>query len=362
MRKLATPALTVLLLAGAGTALAEDAKPAAPSLSDVLGASGLTATGYVDGTYSYLQNGAYDADTGTYSDTNTFGLNQAALTIGYLPASGFGASATVIAGTEAFDGGYAPGPYVGGVGSSNTFNVLEGYVQYVGGPTTLKVGKFTTLAGAEVAAPTGNSNVSRSLLFWYNEPVNHTGVRLAYTAGIATIYGGINEGWNASAAVTKDKTFEAGVALAPSKTIALGLYGYYGDTISFGTGDKGKKLLVDFTGTFTVSDKFTIVASADYDTQENGVVTGKTAKWSGVALYGNYAISDEWRTSLRLEYLDDADGYATGAEQKLKEGTLTFGYAPAKNFEFRVEGRYDQSDLSGSQDVTQAWLQALYKF
>ncbi len=355
MRKLATPALTAsLLLAGAGTALADDAKPAAPSLSDVLGASGLTATGYVDGTYNY----ATDSST----DYNTFALSQAALTLAYLPASGFGASTTVIAGTEAFDGGYAPGPYVGGVGGSNTFNVLEGYVQYVGGPVALKAGKFTTLAGAEVAAPTGNTNVSRSLLFWYNEPVNHTGVRVAYTAGIATVYGGINEGWNVTSAVTKDKTFEAGVALAPSKMVALGLYGYYGDTISYLTGDKGKKLLVDFTGTFMVTDKFTIVASADYDTLENGVTTGKTAKWSGVALYGNYAISDAWRTSLRIEYLDDADGYTTGAEQKLKEGTLTFGYSPAKPFELRIEGRYDQSDLSGSKDITQAWLQALYKF
>jgi len=355
MRKLATPALTVsLLLAGAGTALAEDAKPAAPSLSDVLGASGITATGYVDATYNYV--------TDSSTDYNTFALSQAALTLAFLPTSGFGASTTVIAGTEAFDGGYAPGPYAGGVGGSNTFNVLEAYAQYVGGPLTLKAGKFTTLAGAEVATPNADTNVSRSLLFWYNEPVNHTGVRLAYTAGIATIYGGINEGWNATSSVTKDKTFEAGVALAPSKTVAVGLYGYYGDTISWGTQEKGKKLLIDFTGTFTVSDKFTIVASADYDTQENGVVSGKTANWSGVALYGNYAISDAWRTSLRLEYLDDADGYATGAEQKLKEGTITLGYMPAKAFEFRVEARYDQSDLSGSQDVTQAWLQALYKF
>ncbi|MFM2288662.1 MAG: hypothetical protein RL684_1805 [Pseudomonadota bacterium] len=355
MRKLATPALTVsLLLAGAGTALADDAKPAAPSLSDVLASSGITATGYVDATYNYV--------TDSSTDYNTFALNQAALTLAFLPATGFGASTTVIAGTEAFDGGYAPGPYVGGVGGSNTFNVLEAYAQYVGGPLTLKAGKFTTLAGAEVATPNADTNVSRSLLFWYNEPVNHTGVRLAYTAGIATIYGGINDGWNTTTSVTKDKTFEFGVALAPSKTVAVGLYSYYGDTISWGTNEKGKKLLVDLTATFTVTDALTIVASADYDTQENGVVTGKTANWSGVAVYGNYAISDTWRTSLRLEYLDDADGYATGAEQKLKEGTLTLGYMPAKAFEFRVEARYDQSDLTGSKDITQGWLQALYKF
>ena len=75
MRKLATPALTVsLLLAGAGTALADDAKPAAPSLSDVLASSGITATGYVDGTYSY----ASVSTPGSSSvDGNTFALNQA---------------------------------------------------------------------------------------------------------------------------------------------------------------------------------------------------------------------------------------------------------------------------------------------
>jgi hypothetical protein len=163
--------------------------------------------------------------------------------------------------------------------------------------------------------------------------------------------------------VTKDKTFEAGVALAPSKTVALGFYGYYGDIIvDPTTGEKGKKMLVDFTGTFTVSDKLSLVASADYNTVENGAGTGSTAKWYGVAGYANYAISDAWRTSVRLEYLDDQDGFSTGAVQKLKEGTLTFGYAPAKPFELRLEGRYDQSDLSGSKDLTQAWVQALYKF
>ena len=55
-------------------------------------------------------------------------------------------------------------------------------------------------------------------------------------------------------------------------------------------------------------------------------------------------------------------GALNGTKQKLKEGTLTLGYMPAKNYEFRIEGRYDTSDQTGSTDFTQAWLQALYKF
>jgi hypothetical protein len=50
---------------------------------------------------------------------------------------------------------------------------------------------------------------------------------------------------------------------------------------------------------------------------------------------------------LRLEYLDDKDGFVSGivgTPQKLKEGTLTFAYAPAKSFELRMEARYDKSD------------------
>jgi len=58
----------------------------------------------------------------------------------------------------------------------------------------------------------------------------------------------------------------------------------------------------------------------------------------------NYAINSQWRVSVRGEYLDDKDGGATGLVQKLKEATVTFGYAPVKSFELRLEGRYDKSD------------------
>ncbi len=69
-----------------------------------------------------------------------------------------------------------------------------------------------------------------------------------------------------------------------------------------------------------------------------------TRKWYGVAGYFNYAFNSLWRMSLRAEYFDDKDGFTTGAVQKVKEVTATFGYAPTKSFELRLEGRYDKSD------------------
>ena len=66
--------------------------------------------------------------------------------------------------------------------------------------------------------------------------------------------------------------------------------------------------------------------------------------WNGAAFYTNYALNDQWRVSVRLEYLDDKDGFVTGqGKQTLKEGTVTFGYDPVKNFELRIEARYDKS-------------------
>ena len=87
MRTLSKSAVTMSLIlatAGAGVAAADDAaapaaKPAVPALSDILTAAGLTATGYVDGTYNYT---SISPPGGSSVDTNTFALNQASLTLG----------------------------------------------------------------------------------------------------------------------------------------------------------------------------------------------------------------------------------------------------------------------------------------
>jgi hypothetical protein len=145
---------------------------------------------------------------------------------------------------------------------------------------------------------------------------------------------------------------------------SLAAAGYYGDFDLVG-GVVGKRALVDVVGTWTATSALTVVVNADWDSQDHagGAGTG-SASWYGLAGYLNYAIDDTWRTSLRLEYLDDKDGYNFGAKTKVDEGTLTFGYMPAKNFELRLEGRYDTYKPSGgsSSDVTQAWVQALFKF
>jgi hypothetical protein len=222
--------------------------------------------------------------------------------------------------------------------------VVQGFVQYAGGPVTVIAGKYVTLAGAEVIAPTGNTNFSRSLLF-YAEPLTHTGIRATFAASdTLNLVAGVNNGWNYSSLSTSgSKTGELGIGWTPNKVFSLAAQAYVGKDPSF----DAQRTLIDAVATYNATDALTFILSYDWGKQQQHASGDPDLDWDGVAFYTNYAINDQWRLSLRLEYLDDKDGFVAalpGTPQKLKEGTLTFGYAPVKSFELRIEARYDKSD------------------
>ena len=329
----------MLSFAACGMASAEDepAKPAAPTgpvLSDVLTASGLTATGYVAASY-YHSNG-FNTDHQFDNKHDTFQLDQAALTVAYQPKEGFGALVNIAAGEDMKILNAAEGS------NPNTFDVVQGFVQYVGGPVTVIAGKYVTLAGAEVIAPTGNTNFSRSFLF-FAEPLTHTGIRATYAlSDTLSVIGGVNNGWNYSSLTTSgSKTGEIGLAWTPIKAFALAAQAYVGKDPTF----DAQRTLVDAVATYNATDALTFILTFDWGKQQQKVSGAADLDWNGAAFYTNYALNDQWRVSARVEYLDDKEGFVTGTgvNQTLKEGTLTFGYDPVKNFELRIEGRYDKS-------------------
>ena len=332
-------AAMLLTFAACGVASAEDesAKPAAPpgpSLADVLAASGLTAAGYVAASY-YRSNG-YSTDHQFDNKHDSFQLDQAALTVAYQPKEGFGALVNVAAGEDMKVLNAAEGSNPG------TLDVVQGFVQYVAGPVTVVAGKYVTLAGAEVIAPTGNTNFSRSLLF-FAEPLTHTGIRATYAVTeTLSVVAGVNNGWNySSLTASGSKTAEAGLAWTPSKVFGLTAQAYVGkDPIL-----DAQRILLDAVATYNATGALTLVLSVDWGKQQQHTSGYPDLDWNGAALYTNYALSDQWRVSLRLEYLDDKGGFVTGTgnAQTLKEGTLTFGYDPVKSFELRIEARYDMS-------------------
>jgi hypothetical protein len=260
------------------------------------------------------------------------------------------------------DAEYLPGS------SGSDFSLTQAFVQYATGAWTFQGGKFLTLAGAEVIAPTGNTNASRSLLF-FAEPLTHTGVRATFAANeqLSVIFG-INNGWASGEdgyAPGTTKTGELGLSFTPNKIVSMTVQGYYGAEKVDGN-YYGNRALLDGVVTFNATPTLSIVGSVDWGNQANFNGANSTASYYGAALYLNWQINDNWRASLRGEYVNDSKAYffesnyntssyactASGegevcgySANKVNEETLTIGYAPVKSVELRLEGRVDSASL-----------------
>jgi hypothetical protein len=338
---IATGGMAVADEPAAPAAAAEPAKPAPGTLAAILDTSGITESGYVAASY-YHSNG-YSTYHQFDNKHDTFQLDQAAVTLAYQPKEGFGALVNVAAGE---DMRILNGAEQGTSPTGNSFDVVQAFMQYATGPLTVIGGKYVTLAGAEVIAPTGNTNFSRSLLF-FAEPLTHTGIRATYAVtDTLNVIAGVNNGWNYTSHPTSgSKTGEFGVGWTPNKIFALTAQAYVGKDPAF----DAQRTLIDAVATYTATDALTLILSYDWGKQQQHAAGDPDLDWNGAAFYANYALNDQWRVSLRLEYLDDKDGFVSGligTEQKLKEGTVTFGYDPVKSFELRIEARYDKSDKS----------------
>ncbi|HZW85893.1 MAG TPA: outer membrane beta-barrel protein [Gallionella sp.] len=388
--------LMLAALALPGVAMAEDAPPAAapaaakpvvPTLSDILDASGLSVTGYIDVGYTSLNttglfasgvpSRVFDApDPSAGKKLNSFNLNQASITVSKQPKEGFGGVINLTAGQDSnviasFGAGNLGGnPF----DNSHNFDVTQAYGSYVGGPLTVIAGKFVTLAGAEVIASPSDVNYSRSILFGYAIPFTHTGARVTYAvADTVNLIAGINNGWDQVSDTNKDKTIELGFTATPIKIVSLAGVYYSGKELTgfakpLNQASNGNRQLVDLVATITATDKLSFVFNYDDGSQDN--VTPAKAKWNGLASYANYQLTDLWRLSFRNEYFDDKDGFRTGIVQKWKENTLALAYLPTKNVELRGEIRRDTSNTSaflnsdGTSKSSQSsfGLEALYKF
>jgi len=343
-----------------------------PAFADVLTSWGLTASGYVAA--SYYSNTGYPASIHQFDiKHDTFQLDQVGFQLAYQPKTGFGALVDLMAGEDARILQTAESGTPGG-----TFDVRQAFVQYAGGPMTLIAGKFVTLAGAEVINPTGNTNFSRSLLFTLLEPLTHTGVRATFAASdTLNFIAGVNNGWNTTSTDYGSKTGEVGIGWTPNKTFSLTAQSYFGKAGSYSAFD-AERAMVDVVATYNATSALTFIVNADWDQQQDGITDAlghtHSATVAGIAGYVNYAFNDQWRTSIRLEYVDDKDGFATGVVQHLVEGTVTFGYAPTKSFELRAEFRYDRAQDDGTflkgiepnrtfgNNLSQIAFQGLYKF
>jgi len=372
MKKITHTLFTVGLLASVpALAIAADVmpdKPGVPSLGAIMGAAGISVSGYIDTSYNYLSgtgqftggaaNRVYDRER------NSFNLNMIDVTVSSLPTDGFGGLVDLNFGSDANVNASA------GTGGADEFDIQAAYLHYATGPLMVIAGKYVTLAGAEVIKSPANLNYSRSILFGYAIPFTHTGVRATYAVGDKlSLTAGINNGWDVlkDSASEPRKTLELGLLTTPIKALSIAASAYVGKEQGAAV---GTRTLFDVVATYTATDALSFVLNYDYASQEDAVTVGTKAEWSGVAGYVNFKFSDQWRVALRAETFDDKHGYRTGVVQTWDEATLTLAYMPTANVELRGEVRADKSDqksfvqADGTTEDSQSsvGLQALYKF
>jgi hypothetical protein len=389
MKKLLIASAVTAALAAPAAALAQQAK--IPTLGQILDASGISVNGYIDAQYNWanrnlqptVTNPGGTPDRVFDSQNNSFGMHQFGLTVAKQPKEGFGGLVNLTVGQDAqVIHSY---PELSGIGSS-MFDITQAYGSYSAGAMTVIAGKFATLAGTEVIASTGNTNISRSILFGAI-PFTHTGVRVSYApSDTITVYAGLNNGWDQLTDGNRQKTLELGTTLNPMKPLTITVSGYFGNEqatangTQLGVGAQGTRNMIDAVANYTVNNSLSLGAELLYAAQEDVPAPNSgTAKWNGAAGYFTYMLNSQWRATVRAEYFDDKQGFHFATTDpntgnlrgaKYTEGTLTLSYLPASSVEVRTEVRGDRAnnavfvDSNGStkKSLLSFGLEGLYKF
>src|SRR3979490_1196223 len=290
MKKLLIAAAVSALFAAPATVLAQ-AKPApVPTLDKVLEASGISVSGYIDAGYTYAKNGAGFTDRVFDTQQNSLALNQFGLTVAKQPKEGFGGLVNLTVGRDAQSiHSFPENTPLGAPATTSMFDVTQAFLQYAGGPFTVIAGKFTTLHGTEVIASTGNTNISRSILFGA-VPFTHTGVRATWAVSdTVSIIAGINNGWDQLTDANKGKTGELGVTLNPIKPLSITVSGYSGQEATSAT-TNGPRTSVNAVAAYTIIDPLSVGLEVLSVSQDNAGGTTTKAKYNGVAGNGNHLV------------------------------------------------------------------------
>src|SRR3989475_1483674 len=289
MKKLLIASAVSAAFAAPTVALAQAAR--ARTLGQVLDASGISMSGYLDVGYMRadrnIQGGPGVSTRVFDSQNNSFDLHQFGLSVSKLPRQGFGGLVNVTVGSDAQVIHSFPEPAGGG----SMFDVTQAYAQYAGRELTLIAGKYATLHGTEVIWSPSNTNVSRSILFGAI-PFTHTGVRATWAlSDTVSLIAGVNNGWDQLTDSNRGKTAELGATLNPIKPLSITLSGYSGQEPLSAT-TNGTRTSLNAVASYTIIDPLSVGLELLSVSQDNftSLVGGGTikAKYTGVAGYVNY--------------------------------------------------------------------------
>ncbi|RTE53047.1 porin [Arenibacter aquaticus] len=318
-----------------------------------------TISGSVDAYYRTNLNGNNDFDT-------TSGMPNAAPGSSFANLPGFALGmANVIAGYEGEDVGFVADLVFGPRGTdaifasplySATGNIVNQLYVYWNVSESVKFtfGNFNTFLGYEVISPVANFNYSTSYLFSYG-PFSHTGIKVDFA---------LSDDFSLMLAAMNPTDL---TELNPTGKYAFGAQlGYSGQYLNFLTDDGAFE--VDFTGGFDLSDEFFLgINAAIYDNDDLG--------FAGVALYPQYATSENFTLGLRGEYFTETGDFGaigTGVEDSSVFAVTLTGSATIGDLIIKPELRLDSasddsfnfldSDLAPQKSLSSFVLAAVYSF
>jgi len=262
-------------------------------------------------------------------------------------------------------------------------------------PITLDFGKFDTIYGAEVAESQDNINYTRGVLFWFGQPLFHTGLRanLEISKNLSARALVVN-GWNNTIDNNTGKTFGGQLTAHAKRNQAhewvSASLGYLGgperdDTIAVqcsagsvfdpnsangcspGTGgstsgtldrpgnnSSGWRHFLDLVITSDPIDSLHLVLNADYGSENRRdsdyATTFSAHSWYGGMLGARYLVCEKFAVAGRGEIYRDEDGTTTGSVNGIPitgatiyTGTVTLDLLPGKNLLIRLDNRLDSS-------------------
>jgi hypothetical protein len=264
--------------------------------------------------------------------------------------------------------------------------VKQAFASWKPGPgIQVDFGKFDTPLGAEVSESQNNPNYTRGALFWFAQPLFHTGLRgsfqLVETFGVTAL---VVNGWNQTLDNNAGKTFGLQARWTPVPELGLSLgwlggpeqddsatveceaeraYDPRSGNCSAAPGAPARSYTVDRGGanewdawrhvadaviSYRPGERWAFVANADYGVQGTRSIGTELAtrldnqRYYGAALGGRYVVCTGFAVAARGEYLNDEEGLASGnTGLELTTGTLTLESAPSPNLIIRLEGRGD---------------------
>lgn len=248
--------------------------------------------------------------------------------LGFRADVGFGPTATWVGATDPDEG--------------RLKYLQQGYASYLaplGKGVQIDVGKFVTPAGAELIESSANWNYSRSLLFAWAAPYYHVGLRAAIPVhDKVTVTGFVLNGWNNAVENNRGKTVGAQVAFKPSAAFSISQAWLGGPEQA--NGQPGWRHLFDTVATWHVHPRVSVMGNLDIGRDE---IAGQRVAWHGLAGYVRVQVLPTWHLTPRVEWFEDAQGFATGTSQTLREVTLSSEHALVGGLSARVEYRRDWS-------------------